>query len=102
MRRSAAAAAAGLDELINLARPGVDATALYADVIARLLELRSEYYPLALTLDPIDTLEAETLHESSYRQAAGKQCVNHQRSERDLRRSVDPSLPADLAWQNSR
>ena len=56
-RRSAAAAAAGLNALVPLARPGVDATALYADVIARLLELRSEYYPLALTLDPIDVLK---------------------------------------------
>ena len=57
VRHSAAVAVAGLDELINLARPGVDAGVLYADVTARLLELRSEYYPLALTLDPIDTLK---------------------------------------------
>jgi Xaa-Pro dipeptidase len=57
VRRSAAVAAAGLDELIRLARPGVDAGVLYADVIARLLELRSEYYPLALTVDSIGTLE---------------------------------------------
>jgi Xaa-Pro aminopeptidase len=57
LRRSAAVAAAGLDALINLARPGVDAGVLYADVTARLSELRSEYYPLALTLDPIDTLK---------------------------------------------
>jgi Xaa-Pro aminopeptidase len=56
VRRSAAVAAAGLDELINLARPGVDAGVLYADVTARILELRSEYYPLALRLDPIGTL----------------------------------------------
>ena len=35
----------------------MDAGVLYADVTARLLELRSEYYPLALTLDPIDTLK---------------------------------------------
>jgi len=55
VRRSAAVAAAGLNELINLARPGVDAGVLYADVTARLLELRSEYYPLTLTLDPIGT-----------------------------------------------
>ncbi len=53
VRRSAMAAAAGLDELIRLARPGVDAAVLYADVIARILELRSEYYPLALTLDVV-------------------------------------------------
>ena len=53
VRRSAAVAAAGLDELIRLARPGVDAGLLYADVTARLLELRSEYYPLALTLDAV-------------------------------------------------
>jgi Xaa-Pro aminopeptidase len=57
LRRSAAVAAAGLDGLINLARPGGDAGVLYADVTARLLELRSEYYPLALTLDPIGTLK---------------------------------------------
>jgi Xaa-Pro aminopeptidase len=57
VRRSAVVAAAGLDELVNLARPGADAGVLYADVTARLLELRSEYYPLGLTLDPIDTLK---------------------------------------------
>jgi Xaa-Pro aminopeptidase len=55
VRRSSAVAEKGLDELINLARPGVDAGVLYADVGARLLESRSEYYPLALTLDPIGT-----------------------------------------------
>jgi len=57
VRRSAAVAAVGLDELINLARPGVDVGVLYADVTARLLEQRSEYYPLTLTLDPIGTLK---------------------------------------------
>jgi Xaa-Pro aminopeptidase len=57
VRRSAAVAEAGLDELINLARPGVDAGLLYADVIARLLESRSEYYPLALTIEPVGTLK---------------------------------------------
>ncbi|HEY6363446.1 MAG TPA: M24 family metallopeptidase [Candidatus Binatia bacterium] len=59
VRRSAAIAAAGVDELMNLARPGVDAGVLYADVTARLLELRSEYYPLVLTLDPIDTPKSQ-------------------------------------------
>jgi Xaa-Pro aminopeptidase len=57
VRCSSAVAEKGLDELINLARPGVDAGVLYADVGARILELRSEYYPLALTLDPIGTLK---------------------------------------------
>jgi Xaa-Pro aminopeptidase len=57
MRRSASVAAAGLDEMVRLARPGMDAAKLYADVTARLLELRSEYYPLALTTDPIGTLK---------------------------------------------
>ena len=57
VRRSAVVAAAGVDELIKLARPGVDAGVLYADVIARLSELRSEYYPPALTLDPVSTLK---------------------------------------------
>jgi Xaa-Pro dipeptidase len=55
VRRSAAVAAAALDELVKLVRPGVDAGVLYADVIARLLELRSEYYPLVLSVDPIGT-----------------------------------------------
>jgi Xaa-Pro aminopeptidase len=51
VRQSAAVACAGLDELIKLAKPGVDAGALYAGVLARMLELRSEYFPLALTID---------------------------------------------------
>jgi Xaa-Pro aminopeptidase len=55
VRRSAQIAEAALDELIKLARPGVDAGVLYADIIARLLELRSEYYPLVMTADPIET-----------------------------------------------
>jgi Xaa-Pro aminopeptidase len=53
LRHSAEVAAAGLDELIKLARPSIDAGVLYADIMARLLELRSEYYPLAMTVDPI-------------------------------------------------
>lgn len=55
VRRSAQVAAAGLDQLTKLARPGMDAGALYADVLARLLELRSEYFPLVLTIDSLDT-----------------------------------------------
>ncbi len=54
VRESARAAEAGLEALIQLARPGADAGALYADALARLLELRSEYFPLTLTLDSID------------------------------------------------
>src|SRR5215470_14351 len=53
IRRSTDVAAAGLAELVKLARPGVDAAILYADVTAKLLDLRSEYYPLLLTVDPI-------------------------------------------------
>jgi Xaa-Pro aminopeptidase len=55
VRRSTEVAIAGVDELIKLARPGIDAAALYAGVTARLSELRSEYYPLAITADPIGT-----------------------------------------------
>ena len=51
VRQSAEVAVAGGDEFIKLARPGIDAGVLYADVLARLIELRSEYYPLALTID---------------------------------------------------
>ena len=51
VRQSAEVAAAAVDECVKLTRPGVDAGVLYADVLARLIELRSEYYPLALTID---------------------------------------------------
>jgi Xaa-Pro aminopeptidase len=53
VRHSAEIAAAGLDELIKLARPGVDAGVLYADVLARLLELRSESFPMSFTIDSV-------------------------------------------------
>jgi len=55
VRESAQVAEAGLEELIKLASPGMDAGTLYTDVLARLLELRSEYFPLTLTIDSIDT-----------------------------------------------
>jgi Xaa-Pro aminopeptidase len=55
VRRSTEVATAAVDELIKLARPGTDAGILYADVTARLSELRSEYYPLAITADSIGT-----------------------------------------------
>jgi len=55
VRRSAEVAAAGLDELIKLTRPGADAGVVYAAVLARMLELRAEYFPMTLTLDPIGT-----------------------------------------------
>jgi Xaa-Pro aminopeptidase len=54
LRRSAAAAASGVKEIIKLARPGVDAGVFYADVMQRILELRSEYFPLVLSIDAID------------------------------------------------
>ena len=54
-RRSAEVAAAGADELIKLARPGVDAGMFYADVLAQVLALRSEYFPMTLTIDSIGT-----------------------------------------------
>jgi Xaa-Pro aminopeptidase len=55
VRQSTEVATAGVDELVKLAGPGVDAGVLYADVLARLIELRSEYFPLALTIDAIGT-----------------------------------------------
>ncbi len=57
VRRSAEVAAAGVDELIKLARPGVDAGIFYSDVLAKMLSLRSEYFPMALTLDAIGTMK---------------------------------------------
>lgn len=53
VRRSAAVADAGFDELVKRAQPGADAGVIYAGVIARMAELRSEYYPLTLSIDGI-------------------------------------------------
>jgi len=55
VRRSAEVATAGLDELIKLARPGADAGIFYSDVLAKMLALRSEYFPMVLTIDGIGT-----------------------------------------------
>ncbi len=54
IRRSAEVAGAGLDELIKLARPGADAGVVYSAVLARMLEERSEYFPMTLTIDSIN------------------------------------------------
>jgi Xaa-Pro aminopeptidase len=54
MRRAVAIAEAGLDQLVELARPGVDGNSLYARVMERMLELGTEYYnSLGVTIDPI-------------------------------------------------
>lgn len=53
VRESTKVASAGLDELVKLARPGADAGVLYAGVVARMLELRSEYFPFTLTIDAL-------------------------------------------------
>src|SRR5205085_1423605 len=55
LRRGAAIAAAGIDEMARVARPGVAEATLYASVMRRILELGSEYYPLALYASEIDT-----------------------------------------------
>jgi len=57
VRESANVATAGLKELIKLARPGIDAGELYADVLTHMLALRSEYFPLQLTVDSIDVAD---------------------------------------------
>ncbi len=57
LRRSTAIAEAGIEEMVKLARPGFDAAVLYAAVVERMLELGSEYYPLAIYTDPIGTRE---------------------------------------------
>jgi Xaa-Pro aminopeptidase len=54
VRCGAAIAAAGVDEMVAVARPGVDEAVLYARVMRRMMELGSEYYPLALYTGPID------------------------------------------------
>ena len=52
LRRGAAIAAAGIDKLIELARPGVDEGLLYTRVMQRMVSLGSEYYPMAFYSGP--------------------------------------------------
>jgi Xaa-Pro dipeptidase len=52
LRRGAAIAAAGLDEMVQVARPGVAEALLYARVMRRMVALGSEYYPLAMYAGP--------------------------------------------------
>jgi len=47
LRRGAAIASAGIDRMIELARPGMDEGLLYTRVMQRMVELGSEYYPMA-------------------------------------------------------
>ncbi|HEY3306298.1 MAG TPA: M24 family metallopeptidase, partial [Candidatus Binatia bacterium] len=54
LRRGAAVAVAGIDELGRVARPGVKDSVVYTAVMRRMLELGSGYYPLALYTGPLD------------------------------------------------
>jgi Xaa-Pro dipeptidase len=54
LRRAAAIAEAGIERMIEVARPGVDGAVLYARVMERMLELGSEYHELALSFGPLD------------------------------------------------
>lgn len=53
LRRGAAIVAAGIEKMIAVARPGVKEALLYAQVMRRMMELGSEYYPMALYSGPI-------------------------------------------------
>jgi Xaa-Pro aminopeptidase len=57
LRRATAIAEAAIDEMIEQARPGVDAAVLYARVTGRMLRLGSEHHPLAVTIDHLDNRE---------------------------------------------
>ena len=52
LRRGATIAAAGIEKMIELARPGMDEGVLYARVMQRMVELGSEYYPMAFYSGP--------------------------------------------------
>ena len=54
MRKATEIAEAGIDELRRAARPGVDEAVLYAQVMARMLEMGTEYFPSVLTTGMID------------------------------------------------
>jgi len=53
LRRGAQIAAAGIEKMAEVARPGVEEGILYARVMRRMLELGSEYYPMALYTGPM-------------------------------------------------
>ncbi|MGH7829490.1 MAG: M24 family metallopeptidase, partial [Candidatus Binatia bacterium] len=53
LRRGAHIAAAGLEEMVRVARPGIKASLLYARVMRKMLELGSEYYPWVMFAAPI-------------------------------------------------
>lgn len=53
LRYAAEIAVAGIQEMIQAARPGVAESVLYARVVRRLLELGSEYAPLAIDTGPL-------------------------------------------------
>src|SRR5262249_19318967 len=48
LRRGAAIAAAGIEKMIELARPGMDEGILFSRVMQRMVSLGSEYYPMAV------------------------------------------------------
>ncbi|HEY7164065.1 MAG TPA: M24 family metallopeptidase [Candidatus Binatia bacterium] len=52
LRRGVAIAAAGIERMVELARPGMDEGILYARVMRRMVELGSEYYPMAFYSGP--------------------------------------------------
>lgn len=53
LRLGSAIAEAGIEALIEHARPGLEEAVLYSRVMARMLELGSEYYNLALVTGPL-------------------------------------------------
>ncbi|MFI5266118.1 MAG: M24 family metallopeptidase, partial [Chloroflexota bacterium] len=56
LRNAVEIAEAGVQEMIAQAKPGLDAALLYARVMRRMLELGSEYYPLALHIGESERL----------------------------------------------
>jgi Xaa-Pro dipeptidase len=54
LRRASQIAEAGLETLVQQARPGMSESALYARVMGRMLSLGSPYVPLALATGPAD------------------------------------------------
>ncbi|HEY2989367.1 MAG TPA: M24 family metallopeptidase [Candidatus Binatia bacterium] len=59
MKKATAIAEAGIEELKNLARPGADEAVLYANAMARMLDLGAEYFPFAWTSCMIDGSETK-------------------------------------------
>ncbi|MEA2640283.1 MAG: Xaa-Pro dipeptidase [Chloroflexota bacterium] len=72
LRIGAHIANAGIDEMVEVARPGMNAATVYGRVVRRMLELGSEYYPLAVRISPLGSQNPPRYEEPPYHITLGE------------------------------